>query len=421
MEYTDRDFCRQSQGKSPLGDQGYFHRNHLDNRRSLSGFRERFGDRVSHGHQNFHCACDPASSLDRDDMGRVWHPVGRERSWYNHSDSLNSMLINLGYNTNQIETIINMRMDHSATVPDKPALSNICFDYVKVQNHMRNWRTLPKSVNKSINGLVRSIHLPRTTTKISHDLSKVASEFADRIREVVQSHLSETSEDLLSDLRNYDLTTLSDTQSFVSDKFRNRFQSDFLEECWSEMNESTQCCTDISLASYNNTFEPNNGISSHNVSFTQVSDGTLNKRFENTQSSYCHESDLMHKNLSSATFCESPILLKSGLENHVSTVFSHTTPIPNVFCTISDRSTPVIPPAPPIEDLRIIPVTPRAPHMAGLWMLEDLKRNVSFQLIDDSALPSYYVCISYKGDKYAVNPEDTDQYYLVKTDPNPIS
>lgn len=307
--------------------------------------------RCSYSNSRDRCESAGSRTYRGCDRKRGMYPQRYEFGHFDNNVSLNTMLSNLGYDRAQIETIFNMRKDSSFTLPDGPALSTLCFDYVKIQNHKRNWKKLPTNIGNYINNLIHNINLPRANNKLEYELSKVASCFADQICEIVQSHLSQSTEDVLLDLSKCDLTELPVTQCLVSNKFRGRFHSDFLEECWSDISERTHSYTDKPLVSHVGSFADT--FSTIPADNDSLYDGFESPEHPGKQISYdiapitaTKHGQHMHKQATQGQNNAPNLPVQQGENQGVTTV-----PFTPLF--IVDRDTLGIPPAPPIEGLRI--------------------------------------------------------------------
>jgi hypothetical protein len=105
-------------------------------------------------------------------------------------------LARLGLNEQQIHTVLNLR-DGTDNFDDS---SNLCYQYAKVFNQQQNWQKLPKSLQIALDRFTNSINLPMSNSHSRDEIKDAATEFSDRLCEIVRFHLLQQSETLVEKL-----------------------------------------------------------------------------------------------------------------------------------------------------------------------------------------------------------------------------
>lgn len=166
--------------------------------------------------------------------GRGWSRGGsRDRD---RSQSVTQTLTRLGLNEQQIRTVLNLR-DGTDNSYDA---SNLCFQYAKIFNQKQNWQKLPKSLQMSLDRFTNSIHLPMTNSYARDEIKDAATEFSDRLCEIVRFHLLQQSETLVEKLKQCHVEDIRSVQQDTSRRLKPRFSRTFIENCWSALDADMQ-------------------------------------------------------------------------------------------------------------------------------------------------------------------------------------
>ena len=166
--------------------------------------------------------------------GRGWSRGGsRDRD---RSHSVTQTLTRLGLNEQQIRTVLNLR-DGTQNFDDS---SNLCYQYAKIFNQKQNWQKLPKSLQNALDRFTNNIHLPMNNSYSRDEIKDAATEFSDRLCEIVRFHLMQQSETLVEKLKKCHIDDIRSVQDDTSRRLKPRFSRTFIENCWSALDADMQ-------------------------------------------------------------------------------------------------------------------------------------------------------------------------------------
>jgi hypothetical protein len=148
----------------------------------------------------------------------------------------------MGFTTEQIDIVLAMRQHTTTSTNSKSTSKNIdihsiCVDYAKIFNHQQNWGKLPKTLSRSLDNFVGSIHLPKMDQAVADELDTATHEFGDRVCEIVRFHLVEKMRALISSLIHHGVEDIKHIQDDVTRHISQRFSPEFIEVCWQTMND----------------------------------------------------------------------------------------------------------------------------------------------------------------------------------------
>jgi hypothetical protein len=157
-------------------------------------------------------------------------------------DGLFTVLSGMGLTTEQIDIVLAMRQHPTTSTNTKSTsktidIHSICVDYAKIFNHQQNWGKLPKTLSRSLDNFVGSIHLPKMDQAVADELDTATHEFGDRVCEVVRFHLVEKMRALISSLIHHGVEDIRNIQDDVTRHISQRFSPEFIEVCWQTMND----------------------------------------------------------------------------------------------------------------------------------------------------------------------------------------
>ena len=157
-------------------------------------------------------------------------------------DGLFTLLSGMGFTTEQIDIVLAMRQHTTTSTNSKSTSKNIdihsiCVDYAKIFNHQQNWGKLPKTLSRSLDNFVGSIHLPKMDQAVADELDTATHEFDDRVCEIVRFHLVEKMRALISSLIHHGVEDIKHIQDDVTRHISQRFSPEFIEVCWQTMND----------------------------------------------------------------------------------------------------------------------------------------------------------------------------------------
>lgn len=131
-----------------------------------------------------------------------WRPLNRKVN----DDNLREGLVKLGFTKDQIESVLKLSGNQNTSNEGRSQAgkSNASFalsQFAKLFNHKQNWITLPRTLQRGLENFIQNIHLPLMDEWVSDALDKAVSGFGDKLCLIVQTHLIQHSERLISDLR----------------------------------------------------------------------------------------------------------------------------------------------------------------------------------------------------------------------------
>lgn len=156
---------------------------------------------------------------------------------------MNKVLEEMGLSEAQINAMHNMRNSADSEfsdIDDHDRLFDMLFSYARLTNHKLNWKTLPKTLVRSLTNFTDCIRLPLFNNQIRDELREATRNFADTIVNSIQYHIFMQTEFLIEDLKNFDEDAIETSIIQVTRKLKALYTNERVDEIWSSSHSDLQ-------------------------------------------------------------------------------------------------------------------------------------------------------------------------------------